>query len=157
MVDHLELYKLSWLQNNNDIRANRGCLIQFSIGWQYREILSIVILMDTGQLLTGRPWLYNQKVIYDGFMNTYSFTRDRVKIKVLLYKWRVHRNHRVGSRGHFSTSLNFFNNLNPSLPTNDLKAKPHVKVLLKLYMTLILATHLTWLGLDSYPDKSLFL
>ena len=33
--------------------------------------------------LLGRPWLYDRKVIYDGFKNTYSFIKDGVKITLV--------------------------------------------------------------------------
>jgi len=31
-------------------------------------------------MLLGRPWLYDRKVMYNGYLNTYSFTKDGKKI-----------------------------------------------------------------------------
>ena len=39
--------------------------------------------MDACHLLLGRPWLYDRKVMYDGFLNTYSFSFNSTKITLL--------------------------------------------------------------------------
>ncbi|XP_039126929.1 uncharacterized protein LOC120263078 [Dioscorea cayenensis subsp. rotundata] len=39
--------------------------------------------MDTCHLLFGRPWQYDRSVVYNGRTNTYSFTKDGVKIVLL--------------------------------------------------------------------------
>jgi len=31
-------------------------------------------------MLLGRPWLYDLKIMYNGYLNTYSFTKDGKKI-----------------------------------------------------------------------------
>ena len=36
--DHGESYKLSWIENENDVVANQQCLVAFSIGKKYKEI-----------------------------------------------------------------------------------------------------------------------
>jgi len=36
--------------------------------------------MDACHLLLGRPWLFDRKVISNGYLNTYSFTKDGKKI-----------------------------------------------------------------------------
>ncbi|PKI37096.1 hypothetical protein CRG98_042530 [Punica granatum] len=54
---HPEPYKLSWLKKGNDIRIDKRCLVQFSIGRHYKD-----------------------ELFYDGFKNAYSFVNDGVKI-----------------------------------------------------------------------------
>ena len=44
------------------------------------EVWCDVVPIDFYQLLLGRPWQYDRKVIYDGFKNTYTFCKDRHKI-----------------------------------------------------------------------------
>ena len=39
---------------------------------------------DACHILLGRPWLYDNKVIYDGFKHTYAFEKDGHKIIVLV-------------------------------------------------------------------------
>jgi len=36
--------------------------------------------MDACHVLLGRPWLYDRKVTHNGYLNTYSFTKDGKKI-----------------------------------------------------------------------------
>ncbi|PKI36113.1 hypothetical protein CRG98_043495 [Punica granatum] len=78
---HPEPYKLSWLKKGNDVHVDKRCLVQFSIGRHYKdEVLCNMVPMDACHLLLGGPWLYDRRVIYDGFKNTYSFVKDGVKI-----------------------------------------------------------------------------
>jgi len=34
-------------------------------------------------MLLGRPWLYDHKVMHNGYLNTYSFTKDGKKITLV--------------------------------------------------------------------------
>ena len=36
--------------------------------------------MDRCHLLLGRPWQYDKRVVYDGYKNTYSFSKDRQRV-----------------------------------------------------------------------------
>jgi len=36
--------------------------------------------MDACHILLGRPWLFDRKVVHDGYLNTYSFSKDGKKI-----------------------------------------------------------------------------
>ena len=38
--------------------------------------------MDACHMLLGRPWLYHRRVMPNGYLNTYSFTKDGKKITV---------------------------------------------------------------------------
>lgn len=81
MMEHPQPYKLSWLQKGNEVKVNKKCLVQFSIGQNYKdEIWCDVVPMDACHLLLGRPWQYDRKVVHDGFRNTYTFEKDGVKI-----------------------------------------------------------------------------
>jgi hypothetical protein len=49
-------------------------LVKFSLGKKYvDEAWCDVIPMTVCHMLLGRPWLYNRRVLYDGYANTYSF------------------------------------------------------------------------------------
>ncbi|KAK0601230.1 hypothetical protein LWI29_022353 [Acer saccharum] len=81
---HPRPYKLTWLDKRNDVTVVRRCLVSFSIGATYKDkSWCDVIAMDACHLLLGRPWLYDRKVIYDGFLNTYSFSFNSIKITLL--------------------------------------------------------------------------
>ena len=52
-----------------------------SIGKHYLdEIWCDIIPIDACHILLGRPWLYDRKVIHDGCLHTYSFSKDGKKI-----------------------------------------------------------------------------
>ncbi|KAK0601177.1 hypothetical protein LWI29_021945 [Acer saccharum] len=81
---HPRPYKLTWLDKRNDVTVARRSHVSFSIGPTYRDkIWCDVVAMDACHLLLGRPWLYDRKVIYDGFLNTYVFTFNSIKITLL--------------------------------------------------------------------------
>jgi len=52
-----------------------------SIGESYHDELRCdIIPIDACHILLGRPWLFDRKVIYDVYLNTYSFFKDGKKI-----------------------------------------------------------------------------
>ncbi|KAL6345333.1 hypothetical protein AAG906_015816 [Vitis piasezkii] len=59
----------------NSVLVKQRCLVKFSLGKKYMdEAWCDVIPMTVCHMLLGRPWLYDRKVLYDGYANTYSFT-----------------------------------------------------------------------------------
>ena len=89
MVDKLKLstithphpYTIQWLNQGKGIQVNSRCLVSLSIGKHYSdEIWCDIIPMDACHILLGRPWLYDRKVMHDGCLNTYSFSKDGKKI-----------------------------------------------------------------------------
>jgi len=52
-----------------------------SIGKSYKDELWCDILpMDACHILLGRPWLFDRKVMHDGYQNTYTLHKDGRKI-----------------------------------------------------------------------------
>ncbi|XP_071708258.1 uncharacterized protein [Rutidosis leptorrhynchoides] len=81
VVDHPEPYQLTWLKHSSNVKVNKRCLVQFSIGNKYNdEVWCEVIPMDACHLLLGRPWQFDRKTKHDGFRNTYSFCKDGINI-----------------------------------------------------------------------------
>jgi len=61
--------------------VNSRCLLSFSIRKIYQdEFWGDVIPMDAYHMLLGRSWLYDHRVMHNGYLNTYSFTKDGKKI-----------------------------------------------------------------------------
>ena len=57
------------------------CLIPFTIGKNYQdELWCDIIPMDACHILLGRPWLFDRRVTHDGYLNTYSFSKDGKQI-----------------------------------------------------------------------------
>ena len=74
---HSHPYHIQWLKQGKELQVNSRCLISFSIGQNYQdELCCDVIPMDACHILLGRPWLFDRKVKHDGFLNTYSFSKD---------------------------------------------------------------------------------
>ena len=79
--NHPQPYKLLWLCKGNEVKVNKRCLIQFSIGKNYNDAaICDIVPMDACHSLFGRPWQYDRKASHNGFKNTYSFEIDGVKI-----------------------------------------------------------------------------
>ncbi|RVW65387.1 hypothetical protein CK203_022204 [Vitis vinifera] len=73
--NHPTSYRINWVNEANLILVKQRCLVKFSLGKKYMdEAWCDVIPMTICHMLLGRPWLYDRKVIYDGYANTYSFT-----------------------------------------------------------------------------------
>ena len=80
---HPQPYKLQWLNKGSEVKVTKQCLVSFSIGQKYQdEVWCDVIPMDACHLLLGRPWQYDRRAQYDGYANTYSFTKDGEKVKL---------------------------------------------------------------------------
>jgi len=57
------------------------CLLTLSIGKSYKdEIWCDIVPMDACHVVWGCPWLFARSVMYDGRLNTYTFTKDHKKI-----------------------------------------------------------------------------
>jgi hypothetical protein len=71
---HPTPYRISWVNEANSAHVKQRCLVKFSLGKKYiDEAWYDVIPMIVCHMLLGRPWLYDRRVLYDGYANTYSF------------------------------------------------------------------------------------
>jgi hypothetical protein len=75
-TDHLNPYKVSWLQKGHQVNVTKQCLVDIKIGGYNDKILCDIIPMNVCHLLLGRPWKYDRNVIHDGRMNTYTLERN---------------------------------------------------------------------------------
>lgn len=71
---HPSPYSISWVNEHNSVSVKHRCLVQFSLGQEYvDEAWCDIMSMTVCHMLLGRPWLYDRKVSYNGYTNTYSF------------------------------------------------------------------------------------
>jgi hypothetical protein len=71
---HPTPYRISWVNEANSVHVKQRCFVKFSLGKKYvDEAWCDVIPMTVCHMLLGRPWLYDRRVLYDGYANTYSF------------------------------------------------------------------------------------
>jgi len=70
-------------------------LVIFSIGKSYfDEVWCDIIPIDAYHVLLGKPWLFARRVTHDGYLNTYSFTKDSKKITLFPlapHQWPKHK------------------------------------------------------------------
>ena len=59
---HPNPYKMQWLNDCGVLRVNQVVTIPFSIGRYNDHVECDVVPMQAGQLLLGRPWLYDHDV-----------------------------------------------------------------------------------------------
>ena len=77
---HPHLDKIQWLNQSKGLQVNSRCLVSFSIGKNYHNDLWFdAIPTNVCHVLLRRPWLFDRKVIHNGYLNTYSFTKDGKK------------------------------------------------------------------------------
>ena len=59
----------------------RRVVVSFSIGEKYHdEIVCDILPMCASHILLGRPWLFDRRMLHDGFRNTYVFQKDGKRI-----------------------------------------------------------------------------
>ncbi|KAL5770417.1 hypothetical protein ACOSP7_014571 [Xanthoceras sorbifolium] len=77
---HPTPYRVSWINDVNTVPVKYRCLVKFSLGTNYvDEVWCDVLPITVCHLLLGRPWLYDRRVVYDGFKNSYSFVLIRLR------------------------------------------------------------------------------
>ena len=59
-----------------EVRVTQQALVSFTIGKYVDDVLCDVICMHVGDLLLRRPWLFDRRVMYDGYANRYSFIHN---------------------------------------------------------------------------------
>ena len=81
VIPHPKSYTIQWLNQSKRLQISTRCLLSLSIGKTYKdEIWCDIIPMDAWHVLLGRPWLFDRRVMQDGCMNTYTFTKNHKKI-----------------------------------------------------------------------------
>jgi len=104
---HPRPYKLTWLDKKNDVTVSKRSSVSFSIGTTYEDqIWCDVVSMDACHLLLGKPWLYDQHVMYDGFLNTCTFIFNSIRV-VLLPKKEIAGSTPIGESNNLLTMAKF--------------------------------------------------
>ena len=78
--DHPEPYMLQWLSNSGELKVKKQTTIPFRIHTYEDEVVCDVVPMQACHVLLGRPWQYDRKVVYDGYLNQISFVHNKKKI-----------------------------------------------------------------------------
>ena len=79
-IPHPHPYTRQWLNQNNGLKVTHQTRVCFSIGNSYiEELLCDIVLMDACHILLERPWLFDCRVVHDGYHNTYTFTKNNKK------------------------------------------------------------------------------
>ena len=78
--EHPRPYKLQWLNNSGEVRVHKQVLVTFRIGRYEDDVMCDVVPMQAAHILLGRPWQFDKRVTFDGFLNKYSFMHNCKKI-----------------------------------------------------------------------------
>ena len=77
--DHPKPYKLQWLNDSGTMKVVSQALISFTLGKYKDEVICDVLPMQAGDILLGQPcqpWQFDRRIMYDGYLNRYSFVKD---------------------------------------------------------------------------------
>jgi len=81
---HPHPYNIQWVNQGKGMQVNSRCLISFSIGASYHDELWFdIIPMDACHIMFGKLWLFDRKVIHDGYLNTYSISKKGKKVTLV--------------------------------------------------------------------------
>ena len=81
VLPHSKPYTLQWLNEGKGLQVSSRCLVSLGIGKTYQDkVWCDIIPMSACHILLGRPWLFDREVIYDGYLNTYSFFKEGKRI-----------------------------------------------------------------------------
>ena len=81
VTPHPKPCTIQWLNQSKGLQISTRCLLSLSIGKTYKdEIWCDIVPMDACHVLLGWPWLLYRRVMHDGHINTYTFTKDHKKI-----------------------------------------------------------------------------
>ena len=110
---HPHPYNIQWLSQGKGLQVNSRCLISFSIGKDnHDEIWCDIIPMCACHMLLGRPWLFDRRVMHDGYLNTYSFSKDGKKITLIpLSPSQLHKHTPSNTQPHSDLSLTYSESL----------------------------------------------
>jgi len=73
-------YKVSWI-NSTALDVKQQCLVLIEFDVYKDEIWCDVVTIDVGQIMLGRPWLYNNDITIHGRSNMCQFEHEGKKIK----------------------------------------------------------------------------
>ena len=58
------------------VHIHKQAQVTFAIGDYINTLTCDVAPMDCAQVLLGKPWQYDRRVIYDGYQNIYRIRKD---------------------------------------------------------------------------------
>ena len=70
---HPRPYRLQWLREFEEVKVTHQVAVCFTIGRYNDRVLCDVVSMEVTNILLGRPWQYDTKVVHHGFTNKISF------------------------------------------------------------------------------------
>ena len=79
LTPHPNPYKVSWV-DTSFIAIKERCVVPLQFLTYKAEIWCDIIPMDVGDIILGRPWLYDLDVTLHGQSNSCSFLFERKKI-----------------------------------------------------------------------------
>ncbi|XP_013639588.1 PREDICTED: uncharacterized protein LOC106344830 [Brassica oleracea var. oleracea] len=93
-------FRLEWLNEAGEQYVKEQVTVPFTIGRYEDEVVCNVLPMDACHILSGRPWQFDKRAVYDGFTNRHSFDHKGKKITLVpLTPLEVHQDQVKLKRG----------------------------------------------------------
>ena len=71
-IPHPKPYKLHWLSDQGSLHVTQRARVPFSVGDKYQdEVVYDILSMCASHILQGKPWLFDKRVLHDGYRNTW--------------------------------------------------------------------------------------
>nr|ABD63103.1 gag-pol polyprotein, related [Asparagus officinalis] len=82
VVSHPNPYKVSWI-NDTALNVQERCLVPLQFSIYKDKVWCDILKMDVGQVILGRPWLFDNVVHIFGRSNMLLLEHDENKVKIL--------------------------------------------------------------------------
>jgi len=94
VLAHPHPYDIEWFNQGKGLQVNSRCLISFFIRKNYQdELWCDVIAMNACHIFLGMPRMSDRKVMHDGYLNTYTFSKEGNKITLTPFSpSQLHKN-----------------------------------------------------------------
>jgi len=79
VIPHPKPYKLEWINEDGELTVDKQVKVSLSVGNYKDEILCDVVPMEACNILLGRPWQFDKKIIHNGLTNKITFTHGEKK------------------------------------------------------------------------------
>ncbi|XP_068475117.1 uncharacterized protein [Phaseolus vulgaris] len=79
VIPHPKPYKLEWINEDGELTVDKQVKVSLSVGNYKDESLCDVVPMEACNILLGRPWQFDKKIIHNGLTNKITFTHGEKK------------------------------------------------------------------------------
>ena len=76
-------YFARWLMTGDEVQVRHACPVTFAIGEDYTDTIWCAVLpIESGDILLGRPWIYDKNGTNGMHDNTYTFAHNGKHVRL---------------------------------------------------------------------------